>query len=162
MGIETTALRKGLADFSGVKRRFTTIGKFNNATVIDDYAHHPTEIAAVLKTARQVAGKNKTVAVFQPHRYSRLKDLWKEFSSCFNDVDTVLVCPVYAAGEQPEHGIDQHHFATALQAIGHKSIVVMEDMQQLHEKLAAIVKPNDYIICMGAGDITNYAAALVG
>ncbi len=161
LGIGEEALRKGLANFSGVKRRFTTVGQFNQATVVDDYAHHPTEIAAVLKTARQVAGEHKTVAVFQPHRYSRLKDLWKEFSSCFNEVDTVLVCPVYAAGETPIDGIEHHTFAKALQTMGHKSVIVLDDMTQLAAKLADEVNPKDYIICMGAGDITGYAASLV-
>ena len=152
---------KGLSSFGGVKRRFTKTGEVNGVTVIDDYGHHPTEIAATLGTARQVVpeGKGKVVAVMQPHRYSRLENLFDDFAGCFAQADKVYVTEVYSAGEQPIAGVD--HVAL-VEAINQKGTVAEEvpDMEALVENLSAEVEPGDIVICLGAGDITKWAYQL--
>ncbi|AFK56850.1 UDP-N-acetylmuramate--L-alanine ligase [Tistrella mobilis] len=160
LGIPDEAVRKALAGFAGVKRRFTVTGEANGVRVIDDYGHHPVEIAAVLRAARGVARDHKVVAVVQPHRYSRLMSLFEEFCTCFNDADTVVVADVYAAGETPIEGIDRDALIEGLRARGHRHVVALDGP----ETLAAVVKPlvssGDMVVCLGAGNITAWAEKL--
>ena len=160
MNIDPDVMCMGLATFSGVKRRFTKTGITNGVTVIDDYAHHPVEIAAVLQAARSVCGENRVVAVIQPHRYSRLLNLFEEFCTCFKDADTVIVSEVYAAGEDPLKGADRDAFIKGLFAFGHREVLALEDPSQLAEMVSKITQPGDMVICMGAGSSTRWAAVL--
>src|SRR6201999_1284266 len=125
LGVSDELIRKALASFGGVRRRFTKTGEWNGVTVIDDYGHHPVEIAAVLKAARE-STRGQVIAVMQPHRYSRLASLFAEFSACFNDADTVIVAPVYPAGEQPIVGIDRDSLVAGMRARGHRHVVPLE------------------------------------
>lgn len=156
LGMDDQTLRKGLAAFSGVKRRFTKTGEVEGITIIDDYAHHPVEIASVLKAARS-AGRGKVHAVVQPHRYTRLRDLFEEFSTCFNDADTVIVADVFPAGEQPIEGIDKHHLAESLIGHGHRQVVTLDQPDALAGVINDIAGPGDYVVCCGAGNITAWA-----
>ena len=155
----TTLIRKALAGFGGVKRRFTRTGAWNGVTVIDDYGHHPVEIAAVLRAARE-STKGQVIAVVQPHRYTRLESLFEPFSTCFNDADAVIVAHVYAAGEAPIDGIDRDHLVQAIRARGHRQVIALDDAQQLAGIVRGIARPNDYVVCLGAGNITQWAYAL--
>ncbi|QNT77431.1 UDP-N-acetylmuramate--L-alanine ligase [Entomobacter blattae] len=159
MEIGDSTIRSAFASFKGVKRRFTRTGEVNGVTIVDDYGHHPIEIAAVLKAARQ-AGARNVVAVIQPHRYSRVKMLFSEFCSCLNDASTVIVADIYPAGEQPISGIDKDSLIEGIRAHGHRSVVPLPDPEHLAEMIAAITKPGDFVICLGAGSITNWAQAL--
>ncbi len=159
MGIDEATIRKGLAGFGGVKRRFTRTGEANGVTVIDDYGHHPVEIAAVLKAAR-MASRGQVVAVVQPHRYSRLQNLFAEFCTCFNDADHVFVAEVYAAGEAPIAGIDGAALAEGMRARGHRHVTFLEDPKALARLVAPLVKAGDLVVCLGAGSITQWAHAL--
>jgi UDP-N-acetylmuramate--alanine ligase len=159
MDVDEHIIRTALAGFKGVKRRFTRTGEAGGITVIDDYGHHPVEIAAVLKAARQ-AGARDVIAVVQPHRYSRLASLFEEFCTCMNDAGTVIVADVYAAGEQPIPGIDRDALVEGLRARGHRSVVPLPGPESLAEMVNAIARPNDYVICLGAGNITGWAHAL--
>jgi UDP-N-acetylmuramate--alanine ligase len=159
MEIDEDTLRSALAGFKGVKRRFTRVGEAGGITVIDDYGHHPVEIAAVLKAARQ-AGARDVVAVVQPHRYSRLAALFNEFCTCMNDAGTVIVAEVYAAGEAPIEGVDQEALVEGLRARGHRSVVPLPGPDSLAEMVHAIARPGDYVVCLGAGSITGWAHAL--
>lgn len=159
MEIPDATIRDALARFGGVKRRFTKTGTWNGVTVIDDYGHHPVEIAAVLKAARQ-ATRNRVIAVVQPHRYTRLHDLFEDFCTCFNDADTVLVAPVYSAGEAPIEGADRDHLAEGLRARGHRSVGTIDGDADLAERIREIGKDGDMVICLGAGTITAWANAL--
>lgn len=159
MGLSDDTIRKGLADFTGVKRRFTKTGTWNDITIIDDYGHHPVEIAAVLKAARQ-ATTNNVIAVVQPHRYTRLHDLFEDFCTCFNDADSVLVAPVYTAGETPIEGADRDHLVEGLRARGHRSVAGIEGEDDLPDAIRTLAKPGDMVICLGAGSITYWANAL--
>ena len=159
MEIDDATLRSAFAQFRGVKRRFSKIGETGGITIIDDYGHHPVEIAAVLKAARQ-AGARDVVAVVQPHRYSRLQTLFDAFCACMNDAGTVIVADVYAAGEAPIPGIDRDALVEGLRARGHRSVVPLPSPARLAEMVHAIAKPGDYVICLGAGNITQWAAAL--
>ncbi len=159
MGISDDVLRSALNGFSGVKRRFTRVGTVNGVTVIDDYGHHPVEIAAVLKAARQ-AYDGRVIAVVQPHRYSRLQSLFEEFCSCFNDADAVIVSDVYAAGEEPIEGIDKASMVQGLKERGHKRVLALESEADLPGVVAAEAKPGDLVVCLGAGSITTWAHAL--
>ena len=161
LGISADAIRKGLAGFGGVKRRFTHTGTWNGAEFFDDYGHHPVEIRAVLKAARESA-KGRVIAVVQPHRYSRLASLFEDFSTCFNDADTVIVAPVYAAGEQPIAGIDRDSLVSNLTTHGHRSAIALEGPEALAGVIADLAKPGDYVVCLGAGNITQWAHALPG
>jgi UDP-N-acetylmuramate--alanine ligase len=154
-------IRKGFKSFTGVKRRFTRTGEHNGITVFDDYGHHPVEIAAVLKAARGVA-RGKVIAVMQPHRYSRLSSLFNEFCTCFNDADTVVVAPVYAAGEQPIDGVSHTSLAEGLKSRGHRSVHTIDKPEQLAPLVRGIAKPGDIVMCLGAGTITQWAYALPG
>lgn len=157
--VDADDIRAGLDNFSGVKRRFTTVGEVAGTRIIDDYAHHPVEISSVLKAARS-ATKGDVIAVVQPHRYSRLDDLFEEFASCFNDADTVLVAPVFAAGEQPIDGVSHESLVERLRAKGHRDARVVDRPEALAPVLAARVKKGDYVVCLGAGSITQWAAKL--
>ncbi|MBN8927961.1 MAG: UDP-N-acetylmuramate--L-alanine ligase, partial [Rhodospirillales bacterium] len=159
MEIDNETLRSALLSFKGVKRRFTKTGEANGITVIDDYGHHPVEIAAVLKAARQ-AGARDVIAVVQPHRFSRLQSLFDEFCTCMNDAGTVIVADVYAAGEQPIAGVDRDALVEGLRARGHRSVVPLPSPGRLAEMVHAIAKPGDFVVCLGAGSITQWAAAL--
>jgi UDP-N-acetylmuramate--alanine ligase len=159
MDISEDAIRSGLAGFKGVKRRFTQCGEAGGITIIDDYGHHPVEIAAVLKAARQ-AGARDVVAVVQPHRYTRLESLFEEFCTCMNDAGTVIVADVYAAGEQPIPGMDKDALVEGLRARGHRSVVPLPGPDSLAEMVHAIARSGDYVVCLGAGNITGWAHAL--
>jgi UDP-N-acetylmuramate--alanine ligase len=157
--VPAEAIRKGLLGFSGVKRRFTKTGTVGGITVIDDYGHHPVEIAAVLKAARQ-STRREVIAVVQPHRYSRLNDLFDQFATCFNDADTVVVAPVYAAGEQPIEGVTHEELVARIRARGHRDARVIDRPEALAPLIAARAQDGDYVVCLGAGNITQWAAAL--
>ena len=159
MDVPEDVIRQALAGFKGVKRRFTRVGETGGVTIIDDYGHHPVEIAAVLKAARQ-AGARDVIAVVQPHRHSRLNQLFTEFCTCMNDAGTVIVADVYAAGEAPIEGADRDGLVEGLQARGHRSVVPLHSPDDLPEIVHAIAKPGDYVVCLGAGSITQWAQAL--
>ena len=159
MELDNETLRTAFLGFKGVKRRFTKTGEAGGITVIDDYGHHPVEIAAVLKAARQ-AGAGDVIAVVQPHRYSRLDSLFNEFCTCMNDAGTVIVADVYAAGEAPLQGVNRDSLVEGLRARGHRRVVPLPNPGMLAEMVHAIAKPGDFVICLGAGNITQWAASL--
>ncbi len=159
MGIPEDALRASLKNFGGVKRRFTKTGEVNGVTVIDDYGHHPVEIAAVLKAARQAAG-SQVIAVVQPHRYTRLRDLFEDFCTCFNDADHVIVADVYPAGETPIEGVDKDSLAGGLRNHGHRHVLELEGPEHLPALVKNMAGPGDLVVCLGAGSITQWAADL--
>jgi UDP-N-acetylmuramate--alanine ligase len=164
----TVALELGIPDekivsafdgFTGVKRRFTKTGEVDGVTIIDDYGHHPVEIKAVLKAARQ-ATQNNVIAVVQPHRYSRLHDLFEDFCTCFNDADTVIVADVYEAGETPIEGASRDALVEGLRNRGHRHVSALEGPEKLAEVIKAEAKPGDLVVCLGAGSISAWANAL--
>jgi UDP-N-acetylmuramate--alanine ligase len=159
--IPDEAIHKALASFGGVKRRFTRAGEWNGVTIIDDYGHHPVEIAAVLKAARE-STKGQVIAVVQPHRYTRLQSLFEPFSTCFNDADAVVVAEVYPAGEAPIQGIDRDHLVTAVRARGHRQVVPLPAQPELAGIVKGLARPGDYVVCLGAGNITQWAYSLEG
>jgi UDP-N-acetylmuramate--alanine ligase len=159
MGLGEDVVRRALGSFGGVKRRFTRTGEAAGVAVIDDYGHHPVEIAAALDAARGVT-KGRVVAVVQPHRYSRLRDLFREFCACFNDADAVIVAPVYAAGEEPIEGFDRDSLIEGLRAHGHRRVIALDAPEQLAGLVAQEARAGDMVICLGAGSITNWANAL--
>ncbi|WP_369059351.1 UDP-N-acetylmuramate--L-alanine ligase [Caulobacter sp. 73W] len=159
LGVDAEAIRKGLAGFGGVKRRFTTVGVANGVRVIDDYGHHPVEIANVLKAARAVT-EGRVIAVVQPHRYTRLRDLMAEFSSCFNDADVVIVADVYTAGKSPIEGVDRDGLVEGLRRFGHRRAIPLESPAALAGIVAEEAKAGDLVVLLGAGDITSWAYAL--
>ncbi|KAB2856556.1 MAG: UDP-N-acetylmuramate--L-alanine ligase, partial [Bauldia sp.] len=154
-------IRKALAGFGGVKRRFTKTGEWRGVTIIDDYGHHPVEIASVLKAARQSARRD-VIAVVQPHRYTRLHDLFDDFATCFNDADTVIVAPVYAAGETPIEGVTHEELVSRIRARGHRDARVLDRPEALAPLIASRAAEGDYVVCLGAGNITQWAAQLPG
>jgi UDP-N-acetylmuramate--alanine ligase len=148
-----------------VKRRFTKTGVANGVTVIDDYGHHPVEISAVLKAARLAVASRpgaKVIAVVQPHRYSRLASLFEDFCTCFNDADMVIVADVYAAGEAPIEGVNRDALVAGLQGHGHRHVAALPDPSALAGMVAPIAEPGDFVVCLGAGNITNWAGSLPG
>jgi UDP-N-acetylmuramate--alanine ligase len=159
MEIDEATLKSAILGFKGVKRRFTKTGESGGITVIDDYGHHPVEIMAVLKAARQ-AGARDVIAVVQPHRYTRLQSLFAEFCTCLNDAGTVIVADVYAAGEASIPGITRDALVDGLRANGHRSVVPLPGPEHLAEMIHAIAKSGDMVVCLGAGNITVWAAAL--
>ncbi len=161
LGIGDDVIRNALAGFGGVRRRFTRTGMWNGVTIIDDYGHHPVEIAAVLKAARK-STKDKVIAVVQPHRYTRLAALFEQFCTCFNDADAVIVAPVYSAGEAPIEGADRDSLVRGLLTHGHRQVFPLESPEQLASLVASMAEPGDYIVCLGAGSITQWAYALPG
>lgn len=159
MGISDETIIEGFSKFGGVKRRFTNVGEIDGITVIDDYGHHPVEIRAALSAAREgVAGR--VIAVVQPHRYSRLGDLMDDFQQAFNDADMVYVTPVYAAGEQPVEGVSSAALVAGLRQRGHRAANEIADADALAAALAVAGQPGDMVVCLGAGDITKWAAGL--
>ena len=159
LGVSADDLRKGLAGFGGVRRRFTTTGVANGVRVIDDYGHHPVEIASVLKAARAVT-EGKVVAVVQPHRYSRLRDLFDDFCACFNDADTVIVADVYPAGEAPLEGVDRNGLVEGLRRYGHRRVLPLDTPRELAGLVSHETHAGDVVVLLGAGDITNWSYAL--
>ena len=163
LGITHDVICTGFEKFGGVKRRFTKVGEVpvgdGVATVIDDYGHHPVEIKAVLAAAREGA-LGRVVAVVQPHRFTRLRDLMDEFQQAFNDADIVYAAPVYAAGEPPIEGVDSAALVAGLKRRGHRHAATVADADDLATQLAADLQPDDMIVCLGAGDITKWAAGL--
>lgn len=158
-GIPDNAIRAALSTFTGVKRRFELTGTWNGASIFDDYGHHPTEIAAVLAAARARA-RGRVIAVFEPHRYSRVNDLFGEFATCFRDADSVIVAPLYSAGEAPIPGIDQRSIAEGIRAAGHASATSIESVHDLAPMLRRYIGNGDMVICLGAGSSTEWAHAL--
>jgi len=161
LGAPNDAIRQAMATFGGVKRRFTRTGEAGGITVIDDYGHHPVEIAAVLKAARG-STNGKVVAVVQPHRYTRLQSLFAEFCACFDDADAVVVAEVYAAGEAPIEGVDRDHFVQGLRAHGHREVVPLQEPADLAGIVQGLAQSGDLVVCLGAGSITQWAYALPG
>jgi UDP-N-acetylmuramate--alanine ligase len=159
MGIGDETIRKGLDSFAGVKRRFTRTGEAGGITVIDDYGHHPVEIAAVLRAARG-ATRGHVIAVVQPHRFTRLKNLFEEFCSCFNDADQVIVADVYTAGEAPIEGASRDALVAGLQNRGHRHVVPLPSPEALPPMIHELAQPGDLVVCLGAGSITYWANAL--
>jgi len=160
LGVSAEDIRSGLAGFEGVRRRFTPAGEWNGVQIFDDYGHHPVEIAAVLKAARKVAGEGRVIAVKQPHRYTRLRDLFEEFATCFNEADTVIVAPVYEAGEQPIEGYDHEALAAAIHDRGHRDVRVISGEDELPRAVREAARPGDVVICLGAGSISLWAHGL--
>ena len=159
MGCADDIICNGFGEFGGVRRRFTKVGSIAGATIIDDYAHHPVEIRAVLCAARESA-KGRVFAVMQPHRYTRLNDLMEDFQNCFNEADQVYVTPVYEAGEEPIEGVSSESLVAGLKSRGHRSAATVRDEDDLAQTLSAEIGEGDVIVCLGAGDITKWAAAL--
>ncbi len=161
LGVGDDAIRRALSAFGGVKRRFTRTGDWNGVAIFDDYGHHPVEIAAVLRAAR-ASTDGQVIAIVQPHRYTRLHTLFDQFCTCFNDADAVIVAPVYAAGEQPIPGADRDSLVQGLKSRGHRNVIALERSEDLAGLVRGIAKPGDYVICLGAGNITQWAYALPG
>jgi len=161
MGFPDEVVRTALAGFKGVKRRFTKTGESRGITVIDDYGHHPVEIAAVLRAAR-AATSGAVIAVMQPHRYTRVANLFDEFCTCFNDADVVVVADIYAAGETPIEGINRDALVAGLRSRGHRAVQALEGPKQLGPLVKGLAKSGDYVVCLGAGSITYWAQALPG
>ncbi|HYW14575.1 MAG TPA: UDP-N-acetylmuramate--L-alanine ligase [Allosphingosinicella sp.] len=159
LGIPHGVIARGFEKFGGVKRRFTKVGEIGGVTIIDDYGHHPTEIRAVLSAAREGA-QGRVIAVVQPHRYTRLRDLMEEFQGAFNDADVVYVTPVYPAGEDPIEGVDSEALAEGLKQRGHRAVKAVVDVEELCLSLRDLAAAGDMVICLGAGDITKWAAGL--
>jgi UDP-N-acetylmuramate--alanine ligase len=161
LNVADEVIRAALANFGGVRRRFTRTGTWNGVTIIDDYGHHPVEIAAVLRAARE-STKGQVIAVVQPHRYTRLADLFEQFCTCFNDADAVIVAHVYPAGEAPIEGIDRDALVRGLRTHGHRRVIALDGPEKLAPLVAGMTKPGDYVVCLGAGSITQWAYALPG
>ncbi|MDH5749682.1 MAG: UDP-N-acetylmuramate--L-alanine ligase [Rhodospirillales bacterium] len=157
MDIDKDVLRKAFAGFEGVNRRFTRTGVVDGIVIVDDYGHHPVEISAVLRAARSAVPNHQVIAVVQPHRYSRLHDLFEEFCTCFNDADAVIVSDVYAAGEAPIDGISRDALVDGLRSHGHKLAVPLPDAKDLSKIVNEYAKPGDMVVCLGAGNITQWA-----
>jgi UDP-N-acetylmuramate--alanine ligase len=159
LGVADETIRQAFAKFGGVRRRFTRTGTWNGVTIIDDYGHHPVEIAAVLRAARE-STKGNVLAVVQPHRFTRLAALFDQFCTCFNDADTVIVANVYPAGEAPIAGVDRDALVQGLRTHGHRHVIALEGPELLAGLVAAAVGPGDYVVCLGAGSITQWTYAL--
>ncbi len=164
MGCSDACIQTGFAKFTGVKRRFTKVGEVGGVSVIDDYGHHPVEIRAVLAAAREGVPKTgnggRVIAVVQPHRYTRLRDHLADFQSAFNDADMVYAAPVYAAGEAPIEGVNSDVLVSGMKERGHRSAQTIAGAEALADALAAVIEPGDMVVCLGAGDITKWAAGL--
>ncbi len=152
-------IAQGLKNFAGVNRRFTRVGEVSGITVIDDYGHHPVEITSVLKAARQSTKRN-VIAIVQPHRYSRLDDLFDDFSACFNDADMVIVAPVFAAGEKPIKGREHRDLVRNIRSLGHRDVMAIKEPNEIASIIAKRAKSGDYIVFLGAGNITQWAMDL--
>ena len=161
MGLGDEVVRATLRNFKGVRRRFTKTGEWNGVTIIDDYGHHPVEIAAVLKAARAIVS-GRVIAIVQPHRYTRLANLFDDFCTCFNDADLVLVGDVYSAGEAPIPGISRDALVAGLAAHGHPNAQALPGEDHLAALLRSVGRPGDIVVCLGAGSITGWANRLPG
>ena len=161
LGIPDAVVRRTLSGLEGVKRRFTRTGTVDGVGIVDDYGHHPVEIKAVLRTARARAA-GRVIAVVQPHRYSRLGSLFEEFCTCFHDADTVLVAPVYAAGEQPVEGVSRDALVEGIRQRGHRDVRPIDGPDDLAPLIAETARPGDLVVCLGAGSISQWANALPG
>lgn len=162
LGMKGSEIRAALASFGGVNRRFTRVGEVGGVTIIDDYGHHPVEIAAVLRAARQaLGGTGRVIAVHQPHRYTRLSNLFDDFCTCFNEADVVGIAPVYAAGEDPIAGASRDDLLTGLAAHGHRSAHPVNTEDDLEALVRQHARPGDMVICLGAGTISGWAHGLV-
>ncbi|EJF89064.1 UDP-N-acetylmuramate--L-alanine ligase [Bartonella tamiae] len=159
LGISDEAIIKGLANFGGVKRRFTHTGSWNGVEIFDDYGHHPVEIRAVLKAARDSVD-GRVIAIAQPHRYSRLHDFFDEFAACFNDADTLFIAPVYAAGEEPIEGVNSAELVERIKTAGHRDAHLLNTSEEIAQLIAKVAHSGDYVIFLGAGNITQWAYAL--
>jgi UDP-N-acetylmuramate--alanine ligase len=159
LGISADAIRKGLSGFGGVKRRFTPTGSWNGVSIFDDYGHHPVEIKAVLRAARD-STQGRIIAIAQPHRFTRLHDLFDEFSACFNDADTILVAPVYSAGEDPIDSVNSEALAQRIRSGGHRDARYIAGPAEIAPIVSSIAKPGDFVVFLGAGNITQWAYAL--
>lgn len=159
LGLTADDIRKGLSGFGGVKRRFTHTGSWNGVEVFDDYGHHPVEIKAVLRAAREAAPK-RVIAIAQPHRFTRLASLFDDFSTCFNDADTVMIAPVYTAGEDPIEGVTSEALVSKIKTAGHRDARYLEDPAHLPEAIKALAQEGDFVVFLGAGNITQWAYAL--
>ncbi len=161
LGVAADKIREALGKFGGVKRRFTKTGEWNGVTIFDDYGHHPVEIGSVLKAAR-ASTKGHVIAIMQPHRYTRLRDLFDQFSACFNDADHVIITPVYPAGEAPITGIDRDSLVQGIRARGHRDARPVDGPEALAPLVKQLARPGDYVVFLGAGNITQWAYALPG
>lgn len=161
LGMKSAEIRDALANFGGVNRRFTRVGEVDGVTVIDDYGHHPVEIAAVLRAARQ-ACDGRVIAVHQPHRFTRLSSLFEDFCGCFNDADVVGIAEVYAAGEEPIAGASRDDLVAGLIRHGHRNARAVIDEDDLEALVRAEARPGDMVVCLGAGTISNWARNLPG
>ncbi len=159
LGMKLDEIRTALKNFGGVNRRFTRVGVVDGVTIIDDYAHHPVEIAAALKAARQ-STEGRVIAMHQPHRFSRLHDLFDDFCACFNDADIVGISDVFAAGEDPIVGANRDDLVAGLTRHGHRFATVIEDEDAMLTLIKSEAKPGDMVICLGAGTISAWANAL--
>ena len=159
LGIPAEAIKRGLSAFGGVKRRFTPTGAWNGVHVFDDYGHHPVEIRAVLRAARD-SSSGRVIAIAQPHRFTRLSDLFDDFSTCFNDADTVMVAPVYAAGEDPIDGVSSEALVSRIRASGHRDARFIDGPEAIAPIVRDIAKSGDFVVFLGAGNITQWAYAL--
>ncbi|MBN07891.1 MAG: UDP-N-acetylmuramate--L-alanine ligase [Rhodospirillaceae bacterium] len=160
MGLSDEVIKRALAGFEGVKRRFTKTGEVGGISVIDDYGHHPVEIAAVMNAARAATPDGRIIAVFQPHRYTRLRDLFEDFCTCFNDADIVVVADVYAAGEPAIDGYDRTALVKGLQAHGHRQVKSLDAPEGLPDLIIGLAEAGDMVVCLGAGNVTAWASAL--
>ena len=158
-GLPDGVIRKALETFSGVKRRFQRTGTWNGVDIFDDYGHHPAEIAAVLAAARSGA-KGGVIAIVEPHRYTRVRDLFGDFCACFKNADSVIVAPMYSAGEQPIDGIDQHSLAEGIRSTGHRAVIAVDSPRDIVALLRRYARPGDMVVCLGAGTSTEWAHAL--
>jgi UDP-N-acetylmuramate--alanine ligase len=159
LGLSGDEIRQGLSAFGGVKRRFTHTGSWNGIEIFDDYGHHPVEIRAVLRAAREACG-GRVIAIAQPHRFTRLRDLFDDFAACFNDADTVAVAPVYAAGEEAIEGVDAEALVARIRAAGHRDARVIDRPQAVAPLVRELARPGDFVVLLGAGNITQWAYAL--
>lgn len=158
--IDHEAIRSGLAKFSGVKRRFTKVGEYEGCAIIDDYAHHPTEVRALVSSARQFVGENKVILILQPHKYSRVRDLFDEFCDCVKEADKVILCDIYSANQGPVAGISKESLFAGMQKIVGDKAILLENDNDLAKTLKENISPGDLILCAGAGTITNIAKDL--
>jgi UDP-N-acetylmuramate--alanine ligase len=159
LGMSDEGIAAAFENFGGIYRRFTRAGVWNKVAIYDDYAHHPVEISNVLKAARSVT-KGRVIAVKQPHRYTRVADLFEDFARCFGEADAVIVAPIYEAGEAPIEGITHKTLAEAIRGTGHEHVQTIEGQDELTALLGEMVQPGDLVICLGAGDISRWAHAL--
>jgi len=160
LGLNSQEIKKGLSAYNGVKQRFTKVGEFNNASIIDDYGHHPTEIKATLKGARNVVKNHKLICVFQPHKYSRVRDLFNEFANAFTDADYVIVSEIYSASQNPIEGISQDAICDAIKKTGHKNVIKLNHENDLAQILKPLLNVGDLVLCTGAGTISSWAHKL--